>query len=192
MAPIPPTPNNLMPNLTPFRVGHPFQAIACAAPLTLDVLQGSLGGGLLNASRTPIDQFRTYGAKSDEPVVLVGQRNIPQTGYPALDRAINKFADSTDYIPQATEDAITNSLKWGLGASAGTCAATGLLLMLLHKGKILQPASRQLMGIIPIAFGAIVGTMTAIGAFSYSFFQNFRDFHRHMAKTTLDPKAKPR
>jgi hypothetical protein len=185
-----PPPNNLMPNLMPFRVGRPYLAISCAAPLTMDVLQRSLGNRLLNASRIPVDEFRLQGLQDGDTVFLEGERKPPKTGNPYLDRLAEKSLDMMEYIPQATEDATSNGLKWGLVVGTGVTAATALGLLLLKRQKMLEESSRALKVMIPLGFGAVASAVTSVGAFLYSFLQNFLDFHRHQAKTTLKSALK--
>lgn len=179
-------------------VGQTIQATACAAPLNLNLIQRDLGRDLLNASRTAIDPMRIQGLSNDEAVFLQGQRNLPKTGSPRFDRGVDKLMDAADYIPQATEDAMTTALRWGFVSGAGVGSLTtlaGLALLLLSRGKekpLLVESSRKLKAAIPIAYGFATGTLAALGGFCYSFIQNFRDFHRHMAKASLERSMNPK
>jgi hypothetical protein len=159
-----------------------LSAPVAIAPLTLESLQQGLGSRLLNASRTSIDQFRLAGIKNDQPVLLVGHHKLPKTGLDSLDNAIEKVIGVAGYVPQATQDALTNALRWGLAVGCSVSAATAAGFILLAGKQIEEKTVPGFRRVVTVGYGAMAGLAIGLGGFIYSLLQNLRDVHLHLTK----------
>lgn len=160
--------------------------------VTLDTLQRSLGNDLLNASRAPIDVTRLGGLGNDEAVSLKGQRHLLKTRIPLIDRWVEKTAELADYLPQATQDALTHALRSGLLGGGSVSAATAASFLLIKLCKIEEKSLPGFRFMATTAYGAGAGLAIGLGSFIYSLVMNLCQVHLHLKRDPAEQKIRKR
>lgn len=158
-------------------------------PMSLDLIQRSVGNGVRSTSRAKIDQFHLAGLHEDQSVPLIGQRKQRETGIPWVDRLLGKAGAIADYTPQALQDASVISCLAGLVGGSLTAGITVLCLGLLKTSGTWVKSSVGHKSMLIAGCGITVGALSAVGGFCYSLIQNLRDVQLHFAKNS---ESKPK
>ena len=163
-----------------------------AISVTLDTLQRGMGSTFLNTSRSSIDIGRLAGLKNDDAVSLQGQRHLLKTRISPGDRWVEKTAEWADYVPQATQDALTNALRWGLLGGASVSAGTATTFLLLNLCKIEEKTPPGFRRMATMIYGACSGLGIGVGGFIYSLLMNLCEVRMHLNRDPAEQKLKER
>lgn len=141
-----------------------------------------LGGGILNASRTPLEGRQLYGLQDGEPINPRHGGLIPTTGVSWVDASVSKGEDVVTFTPQALGNSAAASLRGsvvgGLGTGFVAAIGSGLAKLLIKESQFSVGAWTAGLSVLGAMMGGGVG-------FAKSMYENCLDLKRLLFGVTF-------